>query len=194
MTQQVNLYSEILKQQQRKAIVTLYIAIVVFIVVMFIAFSAYLLWSVNTAETSFQNEQLILKNEQTYAEQLALQHANPAFNTQWVEDIKQWQNKINEAEKTVRLIDERMRLSEKNFSDYLQALANQSDRDVWITAIHITGENRSLSIQGSTFKPEKVPQLLQRLQKDPVFKGEFFNKLVMEPSLKKTEQINFTLK
>ena len=43
MTQQVNLYSEILKQQQRKAIVTLYIAIVVFIVVMFIAFSAYLL-------------------------------------------------------------------------------------------------------------------------------------------------------
>jgi len=194
MTQQVNLYSEILKQQQRKAIVTLYIAIVVFIVVMFIAFSAYLLWSVNTAETSFQNEQLILKNEQTYAEQLALQHANPAFNTQWVEDIKQWQNKINEAEKTERLIDERMRLSEKNFSDYLQALANQSDRDVWITAIHITGENRSLSIQGSTFKPEKVPQLLQRLQKDPVFKGEFFNKLVMEPSLKKTEQINFTLK
>ncbi len=194
MTQQVNLYSEILKQQQRKAIVTLYIAIVVFIVVMFIAFSAYLLWSVNTAETSFQNEQLILKNEQTYAEQLALQHANPAFNTQWVEDIKQWQNKINEAEKTVRLIDERMRLSEKNFSDYLQALANQSDRDVWITAIHIIGENRSLSIQGSTFKPEKVPQLLQRLQKDPVFKGEFFNKLVMEPSLKKTEQINFTLK
>ena len=194
MTQQVNLYSEILKQQQRKAIVTLYIAIVVFIVVMFIAFSAYLLWSVNTAETSFQNEQLILKNEQTYAEQLALQHANPAFNTQWVEDIKQWQNKINEAEKTVRLIDERMRLSEKNFSDYLQALANQSDRDVWITAIHITGENRSLSIQGSTFKPEKVPQLLQRLQKDPVFQGEFFNKLVMEPSLKKTEQINFTLK
>ncbi len=194
MTQQVNLYSEILKQQQRKAIVTLYIAIVVFIVVMFIAFSAYLLWSVNTAETSFQNEQLILKNEQTYAEQLALQHANPAFNTQWVEDIKQWQNKINEAEKTVRLIDERMRLSEKNFSDYLQALANQSDRDVWITAIHITGENRSLSIQVSTFKPEKVPQLLQRLQKDPVFKGEFFNKLVMEPSLKKTEQINFTLK
>ena len=194
MTQQVNLYSEILKQQQRKAIVTLYIAIVVFIVVMFIAFSAYLLWSVNTAETSFQNEQLILKNEQTYAEQLALQHANPAFNTKWVEDIKQWQNKINEAEKTVRLIDERMRLSEKNFSDYLQALANQSDRDVWITAIHITGENRSLSIQGSTFKPEKVPQLLQRLQKDPVFKGEFFNKLVMEPSLKKTEQINFTLK
>ena len=194
MTQQVNLYSEILKQQQRKAIVTLYIAIVVFIVVMFIAFSAYLLWSVNTAETSFQNEQLILKNEQTYAEQLALQHANPAFNTQWVEDIKQWQNKINEAEKTVRLIDERMRLSEKNFSDYLQALANQSDRDVWITAIHITGENRSLSIQGSTFKPEKVPQLLHRLQKDPVFKGEFFNKLVMEPSLKKTEQINFTLK
>ena len=189
MTQQVNLYSEILKQQQRKAIVTLYIAIVVFIVVMFIAFSAYLLWSVNTAETSFQNEQLILKNEQTYAEQLALQHANPAFNTQWVEDIKQWQNKINEAEKTVRLIDERMRLSEKNFSDYLQALANQSDRDVWITAIHITGENRSLSIQGSTFKPEKVPQLLQRLQKD-----QFFNKLVMEPSLKKTEQINFTLK
>ena len=134
------------------------------------------------------------KNEQTYAEQLALQHANPAFNTQWVEDIKQWQNKINEAEKTVRLIDERMRLSEKNFSDYLQALANQSDRDVWITAIHITGENRFLSIQGSTFKPEKVPQLLQRLQKDPVFKGEFFNKLVMEPSLKKTEQINFTLK
>ena len=194
MTQQVNLYSEILKQQQRKAIVTLYIAIVVFIVVMFIAFSAYLLWSVNTAETSFQNEQLILKNEQTYAEQLALQHANPAFNTQWVEDIKQWQNKINEAEKTVRLIDERMRLSEKNFSDYLQALANQSDRDVWITALHITGENRFLSIQGSTFKPEKVPQLLQRLQKDPVFKGEFFNKLVMEPSLKKTEQINFTLK
>ena len=194
MTQQVNLYSEILKQQQRKAIVTLYIAIVVFIVVMFIAFSAYLLWSVNTAETSFQNEQLILKNEQTYAEQLALQHANPAFNTQWVEDIKQWQNKINEAEKTVRLIDERMRLSEKNFSDYLQALANQSDRDVWITAIHITGENRFLSIQGNTFKPEKVPQLLQRLQKDPVFKGEFFNKLVMEPSLKKTEQINFTLK
>jgi Tfp pilus assembly protein PilN len=193
MTQHINLYREILKQQHKQAIITMYLTLIMGAVLMFIVFNAYLLWDINTAETSLQNKQLTLKNEQLQIDQLAAQNANPVFNTKLVDDIKQLQINIDEAAKTLQIIHDRQLLSEKNFSGYLQALANQSDSSVWITAIHIAGKNRTLSVQGSTFNPEKVPQMLQRLQKEPTFSGQSFDKLVMEPAVKYNQQIDFTL-
>jgi Tfp pilus assembly protein PilN len=193
MMQQINLYSEILKQQQKQSVVTLYLRIVTVVVIVIVAFSAYLLWAVGIAETTLKNEQLVLKNEQAQMNDLAAKNANPAFNTPLVAEIKQLQSSINDTAKTLRLMANRRALSENSFSGYLEALAKQSDNSVWITSIHIAGKNRDLSIQGSTFKPEKVPDMLQHLQKDPVFKGQSFDKLVMEPTPEKPEQINFTL-
>jgi Tfp pilus assembly protein PilN len=81
----------------------------------------------------------------------------------------------------------------QGFSSYLQALANQADPEVWITAIHIDGQNRGLSIEGSTFKPEQIPLLLQQLQKESVFKGQNFAKLEMQQSTKIAGQMDFIL-
>ncbi|MEY3808241.1 MAG: hypothetical protein RI893_1217 [Pseudomonadota bacterium] len=187
--QQINLYSDILKARQKRAIVNLYLAVLVTVVLLCVGFSAYLLWSISTAETELHNAQRIFKNEQ---EQVA-KNITLSPNTPLLSEIKHWQNSVDEAAQTLQLLADRQPIFLQRFSSYLQALSQQSDPEVWITAIHIAGKKRALSIQGSTFKPEKIALVLQQLQQDATFKGQFFDKLVIQPFSESPEQMNFTI-
>lgn len=191
--QHINLYSDILKERQKRSVVNMYLAVVVTVVLLCVGFSAYLLWAISTAETELQNAQRIFKNEQAQAGLLASKSISPALNTLLLSEIKHWQNSVDEATQTLQLLADKQPISLQKFSSYLQALAQQSDPDVWITAIYITGKKRALSIQGSTFKPEKIPRVLQQLQQDATFKGQFFDKLVIQPFSENPEQMDFTI-
>jgi len=191
--QQINLYGDILKEQQKRAVVKLYLAVVVTVVLLCVGFSAYLLWTISTAETELQNAQRIFKNEQEQAKLLAAKNILPALNTPLLADIKYWQNSVDEAAQTLQLLADRHPVFLQRFSSYLEVLAQQSDPDVWITSIHITGKKRALSLQGSTFKPEKIALLMQQLQQDTTFKGQFFDKLVIQPFSGNPEQMDFTI-
>lgn len=193
MTQQINLYSEILKQQQKQSGIKLYTAVFAAVALLCVSFSAYLLWHISSIENELHQAQLTLNQEQARVNELLSKRPSQEPNTQLLAEIEQWQNNANEASQTLRLFTGKEAVLSQGFSSYLQALANQSDPEVWITAIHIDGQNRGLSIQGSTFKPEQIPQLLQQLQKESVFKGQTFAKLMMKQSVKIAGQIDFTL-
>lgn len=79
------------------------------------------------------------------------------------------------------------------FSRYLSALADQADNNVWLTAIRINSETESISLKGSTFKPEQIPLLLQRLQNTSVFKGRHFARLSVEQSPQTPGQVDFNV-
>jgi Tfp pilus assembly protein PilN len=191
--QQVNLYREILKQQQKQSGIKLYSMALAAVVLLCVGFSAYLLWDNYTIETEVHQARQTLKQEQDRVNGLLSKRPNQELNGSVLAEIEQWQNRVNEALQTLKMLTGKGAVSAQGFSGYLQALAYQSDPDVWITAIHINGQNQGLSIEGSTFKPEQIPQLLQRLQKEPVFKGQTFAKLIMHLSAKIAGQMDFTL-
>jgi Tfp pilus assembly protein PilN len=191
--QQVNLYSEILKQQQKQSGLKLYTAILAAVALLCVVFSAYLLWQLSTIETELHQAHTHLTSEQTRVNALLSKRPNQEPNTSVLAEIEQWQSSVNEASQTLQLLTGREAILSQGFSSYFQALANQSNPEVWLTAIHIDGQSRGMSIEGSSFKPEQIPLLLQQLQQEPVFNGQAFAKLVMQQSVKIAGQMDFTL-
>jgi Tfp pilus assembly protein PilN len=193
VTQQINLYREILKQQQKQSGIKLYSLTLAALALLCVGFSAYLLWDISTIETKLSQARLSLNQEQARINELLSKRPSQELNTSVLAEVEQWQNSINEASQTLQMLAGKGTVLSHGFSSYFQALANQSDPEVWITAIHIDGQNRGINIEGSTFKPEQIPLLLQQLQKESVFKGQTFSKLEMEQSTKIAGQMDFTL-
>lgn len=59
----------------------------------------------------------------------------------------------------------------EGFSPYLAALARQSVEGVWLTGIDIAGSTGELSLKGRVLEGELVPAYIQRLHREPLFKG-----------------------
>ncbi|MDP2902103.1 MAG: PilN domain-containing protein [Methylovulum sp.] len=191
--QQVNLYGEILKQQQKQSGIKLPTAALMAAALLSVGFSIYLLWAIWTTETALHQAQSTLSQQQTRINGMLSKISSQNPDMQLIAEIGQWQNSINEAAQTLQLLAGREAILSQGFSFYFQALANQSNPDIWLTAIHIDGQNRGLRLEGSTFKPQQIPQMLQQLQKEPAFKDQTFAKLVMQQSINIAGQIDFTI-
>lgn len=191
--QQVNLYSDILKQQQRQSGLKLIIVALAGLAFLGLSFSGYELWDGRLIETNLQQAQLTLNKEQARLNALLANRPSQQVDALVLAEIERWQNSVNEASQTLQLLAGKEAVLSLGFSGYLQALANQSTPDVWLTAIHIDGQHGELRLEGSTFKPELIPQALQQLQQESAFKGQTFAKLVMLQSAKMAGQMDFTL-
>jgi hypothetical protein len=193
VTQQVNLYSDILKQQQKQSGSQLTMAVFGLCSLLCAGFSAYLLWNNNAIEAELQHAQLTFNQEQARVNALLSKRPSQELNISLLTDIEQWQNSISEASQMLQLLAGRESELSQGFSGYLLALANQSNPDIWLTAIHIDGQNKEMNIEGSTFKAEQIPLALQQLQQEAAFKGHTFAKLNMQQSAKIVGQMDFTL-
>jgi hypothetical protein len=81
----------------------------------------------------------------------------------------------------------------RGFSRYLTALADQSLRDVWLTRIHIDTAGNVISLKGSTFVPEQIPALLQRLKNSQAFQGRHFASLLIQQNPEQQKQADFSV-
>jgi hypothetical protein len=63
----------------------------------------------------------------------------------------------------------------------LAALAAAAPGDVWITAAQWQAEPRQLSLEGELLDPRRLPGYLRRLEAQPVFAGQGFAQLLLEP-------------
>ncbi|OYW19818.1 MAG: hypothetical protein B7Z52_03060 [Burkholderiales bacterium 12-64-5] len=63
---------------------------------------------------------------------------------------------------------------------YLRAFARQSVDGLWLTGITVDGPGTAISVQGRTLDPERVPDFLDRLAREPVLSGHGFDHLQMQ--------------
>jgi Tfp pilus assembly protein PilN len=191
--QQVNLYSEILKQQQQKSGNKLVIAAMALVAMVFVMFSGYLFWDINTTEAKLQQAQLQLNQEQGRVNLLLAKRPRQEPNKELIADVEQWQGNVNEAAQALEMLVGKEAILLKGFSSYLKAFAIESNPEVWLTAIHIDGQKQEVKLEGSTFDPQEIPKTLQQLQNKPGLIGLTFAKLVMEQSTKVAGQMDFSL-
>jgi len=79
------------------------------------------------------------------------------------------------------------------FSAYLEGLARQVEAGVWLTDIEIAGAGSFLSLQGSVTQPELVPQLLQKLSQEEIFRGKAFEVMDLSRPDANKGQVDFAL-
>lgn len=191
--QQINLYNEILKQQQKESGILLALKALATLFLVCLSFSIFTLWDTNSTEQELEKAQLALNQQQQKVNQLLAKKASNGPDNALLGELDQWQKSVNEAAETLQLLAGKETILAQGFSFYLKALAFQSNPDIWLTAIHIDIQKGAMKLEGSTFKPQQIPQTLQQLQSQAVLKGITFDKLEMQQSAKFDGQIDFIL-
>ncbi len=79
------------------------------------------------------------------------------------------------------------------FSSHLVALARQRIHGVWLREIRISDGGRSLALTGSTLAPAAVPELLEKLGREPAFSGREFRRFLLKRAPQGSQVVDFEL-
>ncbi|MCF7965153.1 PilN domain-containing protein [Methylobacter sp. Wu8] len=193
MIQQVNLYQDILRQEQNKSGINPYWLGLSGIALLFIGFSAHTIWNLKNMETQVRQSHQNLEAELARVNLLSAHIPKQEVDTQLSAEVAQWQTMLDEITQTMQLLTDKHADQSPGFSSYFQGLANQSIPEVWLSSLYLDGQKQIINIEGSTFNPEKIPFFLQQLQKEPIFNGHTFAKLSMQKSESVEGQMDFKL-
>ncbi len=193
MIQQVNLYQDVLKQGRKKTAINPYWASISAIILLFVSLSAYLIWQTQKTESQVQQLRQSLKIEQTRIDQILSKMPNQEVDPKLSAEVTQWQTMLEELNQNYQLLSGQSTSQSPGFSNYFQALSDQSIPEVWLSALYLDSQKQIINIEGSSFMPEKIPVFLQRLQKEPIFRGRSFAKLIMQQSEDIPNQLDFKL-
>ncbi len=193
MIQQVNLYQDKFRGTQNSSASLYYTGGILAVPFLLMLISFYLLFDVNTLKAEVEKTRQQLSTEESRVTSLMDRLPKQQNDTVFAEQIKQTQDKLNELSQTLNFLTQQKNAAQQGFSQYFQALAEQSVPDIWLSKIHIIGSRRIINLEGSTYKAEQVPYLLQQLENKPVFHGQTFAKLIMQKSELKSGQIDFKL-
>jgi len=191
--QQINLYRDILNQQNKASDIQLVTIGLVAIVISLLSISAYEVWDYYSIQAELEGARHSFSQDQAKVNDLISKRPSQDVSRELLAEIDQWQSSVNEAAQTLQLLSGRKSQVAQGFSSYFDALTKYSGTDVWLTNIQIDGQSRAISIQGSTFKPEQIPRALLELQQQPALKGQTFAKLTIEQSSQVAGQIDFIL-
>ncbi len=193
MKQQINLYQGIVRQDQNSPSLNLYNGGLIVISLLLLGISLYGLWNLSHIKSQVDQARLRLGAEETRVTNLMSNLPKRENDAVLVSQITLIQNKISELSRTIQLLTAQKPDTTQGFSHHFQALADQSIPDIWLSKIYISGSERIVNLEGSTFKSEQIPHFLQLLQREPVFHGQTFAKLAMLKSEKIPGQLDFKL-
>ena len=192
MIQQINLYQDS-ESSRARLLLNAHFLVVVAACLGLIAISLSS-WRTN-ASLDNQNLQLQQQLQKTTADLLMLQAQTPGQqnNALLSQELQQSQARFQSLSQIVELLADNQSDLTQGFSRYLSALANQTDSNVWLNRIRINAMTNDISLQGSSFKPEAIPTLLQRLQHTDAFRARHFARMNIQQSPDKPELTDFNL-
>jgi len=193
MIQQVNLYQNCLKQDQSTSAINQYIYTLIAIVILLTGFSIYLFIEQQDIENTLKSHKQQLTEAETKVQLLHVKYPKQQINKLLSQEISNSQNMLSNLNRVISLLSDKSSDQTQGFSRYFIALARQNINDVWLTKISINSQSQQIHIQGSTYKPKKIPTMLEKLHNEIIFKGKTFAKLTMEQEKDSDNKVNFSV-
>lgn len=177
-SQQINLYQPVFRKQQVQFSASSLLIVVLFMLFCLTGITAFSLWQGN--QLTRINKQLSgsVSELESQIETLSSSLVKPRINKLLESELNTVQVNKQDAFKLLGLLRAQKAGSKEGFSDFFIGLARQVNQGVWLTSISISAGGQALALSGKTREPALVPELLQRLKAEPVFKGQTFQ--VME--------------
>lgn len=193
MNQQVNLYQPIFRKQEKIfSAVTMLQAGIIVLAGMLLLYG-YNLWQ--TQQIRNQLSQLESQRNDN-AKQVALlekQYPEPVKSAALEQRVEREKRRLDVRRKVVATLTKPSVTNTEGFADHLEGLAKQRLPKIWLTSIAITDGGESITLNGSTYKQEQVPQFLQRLAEEKAFSGTGFHSFLMTRSEEQPNQIDFSV-
>lgn len=191
--QQINLYQELVQEKNPGLHKRSYIIGGSLLLLLVLCYCIWQGWQVRQLKAKLHVKQAQLSMEISDLSLLQLQYPKQDINPLLVSELDRLQNISASLERVVALLSDQHSDKNTGFSAYFNALAEQSIKTIWLTAININAETSSIYLQGSTYFPDSLPQLINLLNKEAVFKGRYFSDLQMHSSKSNAQKINFTI-
>lgn len=182
MAQQINLYVPALRPARQVFTAAQALLLVALVTLGSAAASALLQWQAREAASRAAASQLA--TSQLQAQLAARPAASPIarVTTQEVERLRQLalaQQRVQSA-----LTSAAVAGASGGPSEYLLALARQSQPSLWITGFTVSADERALEIRGRMLDASVLPDYLRRLNAEARFKGRSFAQLeIKSPDL-----------
>jgi len=193
MTQQINLYQELVQEKKAGLNKQSYIIGGSLLLLLVLCYCAWQEWQVHQLKAELHVKQAQLSTEVTDLSLIQLQYPKQEINPLLVNELDRLQNISASLERVVAMLSDQKSDKNTGFSAYFTALAEQSINTIWLTKISIDTETNAIHLQGSTYLPDTLPQLIKLLNKEAAFKGRYFAHLHMQASESNAKQINFTI-
>lgn len=146
-------------------------------------------------QTQTQHQQLAseLQNKTAHLQQLQAKFPKQAVDNSLSEQLQNSQQLYQSLSQIVELLSDDQSDQAQGYSQFLTALAEYGNRDVWLTRINIDSTTQDIRLHGSTFKPDQIPVLLQHLQNSKAFKGRHFARLSILENADNTALTDFNV-
>ncbi len=192
--QQINLYQPIFKRQEKVFSAKALLQAGLVVVAGLAAVYAYALWqTVNLDERvqAFEGQrESALKRLEQVSRQFPAPKKDPALEQQ----LQQRRDELAAKQRVVEVLDSPRFGNRKGFSERLQAFARQRPNRLWLQRVALGEGGDDIILTGSTYRPEQVPQFVQRLGEEHSLSGSVFRRLLMTRSEEEPGRIDFTLR
>lgn len=177
MSQQINLFNPIFRQQKKyfSSVAMVRALAIISVACALLAWDASHRMSAMRLQAAATDARLAARQQRL--NDVRTQYAPRAKSTTLPADIKAAEQELALLANASETIKRGGFGDVRGFSGYLRALARQDLEGVWLTDIVVANGGASLSLQGNALQAELVPQYLQRLAQEPAMRGKTFSTL-----------------
>lgn len=177
MSQQINLFNPIFKQQKK------YLSAVTMAQAIGLILTGSLLLAgyVNYRSVRLKSEANSMTNKLTATqEQLArvtIEYAPRQKNQALETEILKLEAELDGLKKVEHILQKGELGNTKGYAEYMRAFARQIGEGIWLTGFSIQGAGSEIALQGKALSPDLVPAYIGRLKSEAILQGKSFSSL-----------------
>lgn len=180
MSQQINLFNPIFRQQKKYLSAVTMAQALGLILVGSLLLSGYAAFRATQMKKHAAAVAAQLTSAQNDLAKVNLEFAPRQRSKTLQLDIQKTEADLLALEKIADFLQKGEMGNTEGYATYLRAFAKQIVDGVWLTEVTIQGAGTEIGLQGRTVNPELVPVYIGRLRNEPIMQGKSFAKLNMQ--------------
>jgi hypothetical protein len=170
MTQQINLFSAVLRPRREVPAVAWPLAGTALVGALALAYYAYADSRASSAQAQLAGASADLKSLEDQL--VKLKPAGPQGTNQALErSIALAESELKAGDTILQRLSGGGLGNTRGFSEYMTALARQRQQGVWITGLRVNGDGSQFGIRGGALNPDMLPEYIRRLSREEVLRG-----------------------
>lgn len=180
MLQQINLINPALrKTRDLLSAIPLAIAVGVLLVLILTAGSVAR-QRANAAQAEAEKRAEELKTAQAQLMEMSARTTELATDPALAEELANSRAMLNLREEIIATLERGVFTDNSGFAEFLRGFARQAPNGLWLTGFVLNPMSRDIEIRGRMLRSTALPEFIQRLKSEAVFRGVSFSSLIIE--------------
>jgi hypothetical protein len=179
MSQQINLFNPIFKQQKKYLSALTMAQALGLILLGSLLLTGYATYRTHRMQTEVAALAAQLSAAQNLQRKIEAEYPSRRQSKLLESEIQQTEASLRSLQSVAHILQQGELGNTKGYADYFRAFARQIVGGVWITGLSIHGAGAEIELKGRAVNPELVPFYIGRLKAEPVVQGKSFSSLEM---------------